>query len=157
MRSGKPSPISEFATSPATRIDLTFDWCKVVLRRGARNARRRCTPILSATFDIYRFEERGREEDCYGDYNRDAIDFDISSILDRKSLSSYILSIQSETGISYSKEESRMDREKCRARWKLNTAVDIRGSSSLFLDFVKNRSDYCRNNGDPPERLSGTT
>lgn len=67
-----------FTTSLATGIDLTFDWCKVVLRRRASNARRRCTPILSATFDIYRFKEGRGREDCYADCNRDAVDFGTS-------------------------------------------------------------------------------
>lgn len=116
-------------TSPATRIDLTFDCCKVVLRRAARNARRRCTPILSVTFDIYRFEdrERGGEEDCYVDYNRDAIDSDISCSRSKTLGFVFPCPFHSKR-ISYPVER-KIENEMPREEWKLNTEVDIRGSS----------------------------
>lgn len=114
-------------TSPATRIDLTFDCCKVVLRRAARNARRRCTPILSVTFDIYRFEEREREEGRK-----------IVTWITIETLSDISCSRSKTLGFVFlcpfhSKRdgyiiERKIENEMPREEWKLNTEVDIRGS-----------------------------
>ena len=129
-------------TSPATRrIDLTFDWCKVVLRRRARNARRRCTPILSATFDTRSIDSRrGEGSEIVTWITIETLLTWVYLVPDRKPWVCLPISFPFEARRVYRRKKNR-EWNAARKEWKLNGEVDTRGSSSLFLHFVENRSD----------------
>lgn len=119
-----------FTTSLATGIDLTFDWCKVVLRRRASNAGvHRYSRLPSISIDSRR-GGKGRE-DCYADCNRDAVDFGTS--YSRSKTLRFVFDFLFPT-ISFQKWVYRISRKEESREWIARTIeIKHRGRYTRFL------------------------